>query len=155
MAGRAIGLAFGAREWIAYFVLRWWPKVPRIPKVVIDEPLRFGEVARYTVILGRRLLTYRLTKSLLAVFGPLGNAAARTSRGLNWHGKLEPYVPHHLGGFVAFSLGTLITAVYSGASKRRTRGHGPVGWSVAGLRSGFQRRSAMALAPDRDVDIVA
>jgi len=148
-----IGLAFGAREWIAYFVLRWWPKVPRIPKVVIDEPLRFGEVARYTVILGRRLLTYRLTKSLLAVFGPLGNAAARTSRGLNWHGKLEPYVPHHLGGFVAFSLGTLITAVYLAL-----RSGEPAAMVLsAGLLQVCGAASNVALLwrwlPDRDVDI--
>lgn len=104
------GLAFGLREWIAYAALRWWPRAPRVPKALIDEPLRFDEVARYSVILGRRLLTYRLTKSVLAVLGPLGNAAARTGRGLNWHSKLEPYLPHHLGGFVAFSLGTLAAA---------------------------------------------
>jgi hypothetical protein len=107
-----LGLAFGAREWVAYAALRWWPREPRIPKVTIDEPLRFGEVARYTVILGRRLITYRLTKALLGVFGPIGNAAARTSRGLNWHARIEPYVPHHLGGFIAFSLLALGAAAY-------------------------------------------
>lgn len=107
-----LGLAFGAREWIAYVVLRWWPREPRVPKATINEPLRFGEVARYTVILGRRLLTYRLTKALLGVFGPLGNAAARTSRGLNWHAKLEPYVPHHLVGFIGFSVFAIGAAAY-------------------------------------------
>ena len=107
-----LGLAFGAREWIAYGVLRWWPREPHAPKEAVNEPLTFAEVARYTVILGRRLLTYRLTKSLLAVFGPLGNAAARTSRGLNWHAKMEPYVPHHLGGFIGFSLFALGAATY-------------------------------------------
>ena len=70
-------------------------------------PLQFKEVAQYSVIFGRRLLTYRLSKTLLTVFGPFGNAAARTGRGLNWHSKLEPYIPHHLGGFIAFALGTL------------------------------------------------
>ena len=110
------GLAFGLREWIAYAALRWWPRAPRIPKSVIDEPLRFTEVARYSVILGRRLLTYRLTKSLLAVLGPIGNAAARTGRGLNWHSKVEPYMPHHLGGFIAFSLLTFATAAYVATS---------------------------------------
>ena len=100
-------LAFGAREWVAYAVLRWWPREPRIPKQIVDLPLKFDEVARYSVILGRRLLTYRLTKTLLTVFGPFGNAAARTGRGLNWHSKLEPYIPHHLGGFIAFALVTL------------------------------------------------
>jgi hypothetical protein len=107
-----LGLAFGAREWVAYAVLRWWPREPRIPKVTIDEPLSFGEVARYTVILGRRLLTYRLAKAALGVFGPIGNAAARTSRGLNWHAKIEPYVPHHLGGFIGFSLLAFGIAAY-------------------------------------------
>ena len=107
-----LGLAFGAREWVAYAVLRWWPREPRIPKVTIDEPLSFGEVARYTVILGRRLLTYRLTKAALGVFGPIGNAAARTSRGLNWHARIEPYVPHHLGGFIGFSVLAFGAAAY-------------------------------------------
>lgn len=107
-----MALAFGAREWIAYLALRWWPRELRDPKVLIDEPLHFAEVARYTVIFGRRLLTYRLTKTLLAVFGPLGNAAARTGRGLNWHNRLEPYVPHHLGGFVAFSVLSFGAAVF-------------------------------------------
>ena len=105
-------LAFGAREWIAYIALRWWPREPRLPKRSTDEPLKFAEVARYSVILGRRLLTYRLTKSLLTVFGPFGNAAARTGRGLNWHSKLEPYVPHHLGGFIAFTLVALGAAAF-------------------------------------------
>ena len=107
-----MGLAFSAREWVAYFVLRWWPRAPRIPKHRVDEPLHFDEVARFTVILGRRLLTYRLTKSLLAVFGPIGNAAARTGRGLNWHSRFEPYMPHHFGGFISFSLLTFSAAVY-------------------------------------------
>lgn len=105
-------LAFGAREWIAYSALRWWPREPKIPKQMSDEPLKFAEVARWSVILGRRLLTYRLTKSLLAVFGPFGNAAARTGRGLNWHSKLEPYIPHHLGGFIAFAAGTFGSATF-------------------------------------------
>jgi hypothetical protein len=105
-------LAFGAREWIAYLALRWWPREPRIPKRLTNEPLKFAEVARYSVIFGRRLLAYRLTKSLLAVFGPFGNAAARTGRGLNWHSKLEPYVPHHLGGFIGFAVIALGIAVF-------------------------------------------
>jgi len=100
-------LAFGLREWIAYAVLRWWPREPRVPRQSVDVPLQFKEVAQYSVIFGRRLLTYRLSKTLLTVFGPFGNAAARTGRGLNWHSKLEPYIPHHLGGFIAFALGTL------------------------------------------------
>ena len=107
----ALGLAFGAREWISYAVLRWWPRAPRPPKAAVDEPLRFREVARYSAIFGRQLVAYRLTKSLLTVFGPLGNAAARTGRGLNWHRKVEPYVPHHLGGFILFSLGSVVGAL--------------------------------------------
>lgn len=108
----ALGLAFGAREWIGYAVLRWWPRVPPPAGVVLTEPLRFDEVARYTAISGRRLVAYRLTKSLLTVFGPVGNAAARTGRGLNWHRKIEPYVPHHLGGFILFTLSSMAGAVF-------------------------------------------
>ena len=107
-----MGLAFSAREWVAYMALRFWPRAPRVPEGQTDEPLTFDEIARNSVILGRRLLTYRLTKSLLAVFGPVGNAAARTSRGLNWHSRIEPYVPHHLGGFIAFFLATFGGAIF-------------------------------------------
>jgi hypothetical protein len=108
----ALGLAFSAREWIAYFAMRWWPRPPSPLKPDLDVPLRFPEVGKYTAILGRRLITYRLTKSLLAVFGPLGNVAARTGRGLNLHQKAEPYVPHHLGGFILFSSGAFAVAVF-------------------------------------------
>lgn len=105
--GAALGFAFGAREWLAYIVLRSWPRAPRPTKVKLEEPLHFAEVARYSAIIGRRLLTYRLSKSLLTLFGPFGSAAARTGRGLNWHKRIEPYVPHHFGGFVLFSVATI------------------------------------------------
>ena len=108
----ALGLAFSTREWIAYFAMRWWPHVEAPSKFDIREPLHFPEIGRYTAILGRRLLTYRLTKSLLAVFGPLGNVAARTGRGLNLHQKAERYVPHHFGGFLLFSLGAYALAAF-------------------------------------------
>lgn len=110
----AIGMAFafGAREWIAYTALRWWPRAPIEPRTRRDDPIRFAEIAQNSAIFGRRLLTYRITKSILTVFGPLGNAAARTGRGLNWHMKIEPYVPHHLGGFILFSVATIGTAVF-------------------------------------------
>ncbi len=108
----ALGLAFGVRDWIAYAVIRWWPNEPRPAKVLATEPLRFEEVAQYSAIMGRRMLTYRLTKTLLTVFGPVGNVAARTGRGLNWHRKIEPYVPHHLGGFILFSLGAFGGAAF-------------------------------------------
>jgi hypothetical protein len=49
-----------------------------------------------------------LTKVALTIFGPVGNFAARTGRGLNWHGKIEPYLPHRLSGFV------LIVAITTG-----------------------------------------
>lgn len=114
----ALGLAFSAREWIAYFTMRWWPRAPREPKVELSEPLKFPEVARYTAVMGRRMLTYRISKSLLAVFGPLGNIAARTGRGLKWHQKVEPYVPHYLSGFILFSgvtwAGAALLALRSG-----------------------------------------
>jgi hypothetical protein len=66
----ALGLAFGAREWVAFAVLRWWPRDPKLPRTPVNEPLHFPEVARTTAVVGRRMLTYRLTKSLLAPFGP-------------------------------------------------------------------------------------
>ena len=108
----AMSFAFGARDWIVYAVLRLWPNSLRPMKVVVEERLNFAEVARDSVIVARRLLTYRLTKSLLTVFGPFGNAAARTGRGLNWHTKIEPYLPHHLGGFILFSAGLFGTGIF-------------------------------------------
>ena len=95
-----LGLAFGMREWIAYGVIRFWPKAAHVPDRPSAEPLGFAEVARTTAVSGRRLLTYRLTKIALTVFGPVGNFAARTGRGLNWHGRIEPYLPHRLSGFI-------------------------------------------------------
>lgn len=108
----ALGLAFGAREWIAYITLRLWPRAPREPRFPTSDPLKFQEVARYTAILGRRLLTYRLSKSVLTIFGPIGNVAARTGRGLKVHQKLDRYVPHHLGGFILFCASAFAGAVF-------------------------------------------
>lgn len=112
-----VGLIFGAREWIAYAALRFWPRVTVSPRILRDDPLRFREIAANSAIYGRRMLTYRLSKVALAVLGPLGNAAARTGRGLNWHRKVEPYLPHHLAGFILFTAGAwggaVVTAVRS------------------------------------------
>ena len=81
----------------------------------------FAEIARNTAISGRRLLTYRLTKVALTIFGPLGNFAARTGRGLNWHSKIEPYLPHSLTGFILFALGTAGAGVLACAAASRRR----------------------------------
>lgn len=108
----AMALVFGLREWFAYAALRWWPRTPRPARLKLVEPLHFAEVATNSAVYGRRMLTYRMTKSLLTVFGPFGNAAARTGRGLNWHKRIEPYLPHHLGGFILFSLTTLGGSVF-------------------------------------------
>jgi hypothetical protein len=106
------GLAFGIREWFAYLAIRFWPRKRRPTKKEVAEPLHFAEVARYTSIAGRQMLTYRLSKTLLTVFGPFGNAAARTGRGLNLHKKIEPYLPHHLGTFCLFAAGAWGAAVF-------------------------------------------
>ncbi len=101
-----MGLAFGMREWVAYGVIRYWPKAAHVPTRPIVDPLGFAEIARNTAVSGRRLLTYRITKIALTVFGPIGNIAARTGRGLNWHAKIEPYLPHRLSGFILIALAT-------------------------------------------------
>ena len=133
----ALGFAFGAREWIAYAALRWWPREPSPPRSPTSEPLHFEEVARYSATLGRRLLTYRLTKSLLTVFGPVGNVAARTGRGLKWHEKLEPYLPHHLGGFIIFT-----AAAWGGAAFLALRSGEPA--AMVGATGLFQIGAAAA-----------
>lgn len=99
-----MALAFGAREWIALVVVRWWPKAAHVPGQPLDAPLGFAEVARNTAVSGRRLLTYRLAKVALTIFGPVGNFAARTGRGLGWTSKIEPYMPHSLPGFLLFGI---------------------------------------------------
>lgn len=101
-----MALVFGAREWIAYVVLRLWRRTPPELRVYRDDRLRFAEIASNSAIYGRRMLTYRLGKVLLAVLGPFGSAAARTGRGLKWHKRIEPYLPHHLGGFMLFTIAT-------------------------------------------------
>lgn len=108
----AIGmaLAFAAREWIAWGVVRWWPRAAHVPDRPVEAPLDFAEVARNTAISGRRLLTYRLTKVALTLFGPAGNFAARTGRGMGWHNKAEPYLPHSLPGFILFAAASVIGA---------------------------------------------
>ena len=107
-----MGLAFGMREWVAYAVIRFWPKAAHVPTRPIVDPLGFAEIGRNTAVSGRRLLTYRITKIALTVFGPVGNFAARTGRGLNWHGKIEPYLPHRLSGFVLLALATAGGALF-------------------------------------------
>ena len=114
----AMGLAFGAREWIAFAVIRFWPKAAHVPRRRVTDPLDWPEIARATVISARRMITYRLSKVALAMFGPLGNFAARTGRGLNWHNRMEPYLPHRLSGFILFAIvaagGAGVLAVMSG-----------------------------------------
>ncbi|WP_324807075.1 hypothetical protein SH584_11090 [Sphingomonas sp. LY29] len=101
-----IGLAFGIREWIALAVIRFWPKTKRLPASPRETPLDWPELARSSIISGRKLITYRLSKIALTVFGPIGNFAARTGRGMGWHARIEPYLPHRLSGFIAMSLAT-------------------------------------------------
>ncbi|QIK78244.1 hypothetical protein G7077_04330 [Sphingomonas piscis] len=105
-------LAYGLREWAAILLMRRGRLETDAPDVPTDEPLLFAEVAQNTVITSRRMLTYRLTKNLLAVFGPFGNFAARTGRGLQLHSRLEPYMPHRLGGFAAFAATAIAVATF-------------------------------------------
>jgi hypothetical protein len=109
----AIGmaLAYGAREWVAAaLVLLFFQRKPSTQNPS-DEVLRFAEVARNTVINSRRRLAFRLTKNILTVFGPFGNFAARTGRGLLLDRKLEPYMPHHQKGFSIFAALTGVGAI--------------------------------------------
>lgn len=107
-----VGLAFGMREWAAYAVIRFWPRSPRAPLRPRDDRLCFAEIARITALSGRRLLTYRMTKVALTIFGPFGNFAARTGRGMGWHNRIEPFLPHRLSGFILFSLATTGAAIF-------------------------------------------
>ncbi len=107
-----MALAFGAREWIAYATVRWWPKAAFVPRRTISAPLGLAEIARNTAATGRRLLTYRISKVVLTMFGPAGNVAARTGRGLNWDRRIEPYLPHRLSGFILFAILSAAGAIF-------------------------------------------
>ncbi len=113
-----IALAFGAREWIAFAVIRFWPKAAHVPLRPTVEPLAWPEIGRVSVISARRMISYRLTKIALAIFGPIGNVAARTGREMGWHSRIEPYLPHHQSGFILFALlagaGAVLLTIYSG-----------------------------------------
>ena len=101
----------------------------------------FAEVARNTAISGRRLLTYRMTKIALTMFGPVGNFAARTGRGLNWHSKIEPYLPHRLSGFILFALATGGRRRVPRAAERRAGGDDRRGGADADRRGVGQHRA--------------
>ncbi len=105
-------LAYAARDWIATLMMRMLPSVDPIAEGSDSAPLGLTEIARQTVITSRRLLTYRLTKNILTIFGPFGNFAARTGRGMGWHSRIEPYMPHRLSGFILFALSTLCGAIF-------------------------------------------
>lgn len=130
-------LAYGARDWIATLAMRLLPSAEEAPERRDDTPLGFAEIARHTVVTSRRLLTYRLTKNILTVFGPFGNFAARTGRGMGWHNRLEPYMPHRLSGFILFAA---LTA--AGAALLATRSGEPAAMIVA---AGVFQLSAVAL----------
>jgi hypothetical protein len=115
MGPAGMALAFASREWVGTALMRLWPSPERLAERPVTEPLTLWEAARETVVTSRRLLTYRLTKNLLTVFGPFGNLAARTGRGLGWHARLEPYMPHRFAGFVLFALVTGGIAVFLAA----------------------------------------
>lgn len=105
-------LVFGLREWAAAIVTALVSSDVKPTKFPTDAPLTLAEVARDTVVASRRRLTYRITKNLLTVLGPFGNAAARTGRGLNWHSRLEPYLPHKKSGFWFFALVTGAISIF-------------------------------------------
>ena len=130
-------LAYAARDWIATLLMRLLPSPEPIPDNSDDTPLGFAEIARHTVVTSRRLLTYRLTKNILTVFGPFGNFAARTGRGMGWHSRIEPYMPHRLTGFILFAVLTLCGAVLL-----TTRSGEPAAMIVA---AGVFQLSAVAL----------
>lgn len=105
-APAGMALAYGAREWLALILTFLFFTNRLATATPTDEVLKFPEVARNTVVGSRRRLAFRLTKNILAVFGPFGNVAARTGRGLQLDKKLEPYMPHNRTGFTLFALVT-------------------------------------------------
>ena len=130
-------LAYAARDWIATLMMRILPSADPIAEGSDSVPLGLAEIARQTVITSRRLLTYRLTKNILTIFGPFGNFAARTGRGMGWHSRIEPYMPHRLSGFILFALST-----FSGAIFLAMRSGEPAAMIVA---AGVFQLSAVAL----------
>ena len=79
-----------------------WPRTRAEPRIHLDDPLRFAEIAANSAIYGRRMLTYRLSKAAADRVRAVRQCRCANRPGLNWHKKMEPYVPHHLGGFMLF-----------------------------------------------------
>ncbi len=156
-----VALAFGMREWLAYAAVRFWPGMAPRPTRLIPLPLSFAEIAQNTALSGRRLLTYRMTKIALTLFGPLGNVAARTGRGLNWHNRIEPFLPHRLWGFILMALttfaGALILAWRSGEPAAMVAAAGLMqlagaSANIAGLWKYLPNRDDPDLRVDEDDD---
>ena len=130
-------LAFGIREYFATAIIRFTQKEVMASRKPTDDPLEFAEIARNTVVTSRRMITYRLTKNMLAIFGPFGNFAARTGRGLKYHSRLEPYMPHRQSGFALFASVTtaiaIVLAMRSGKPLAMVAGAGAMQLSALAL----------------------
>jgi hypothetical protein len=70
-----------------------------------SAPLTFAEAAGATESTARRRLSYRLVKTVFAVFlGPVGNVAARTGRGAGrFDSKLSKMMPRGWTGIAIFT----------------------------------------------------
>lgn len=98
-----------AREWGGLFATALFAG-PRPPsRVVRDYPVTFREAAVQTEATARRRLGYRLLRTILVMFGPLGSFAARTGRGAGrLDQKIGRWLPRSWAGFVIFTAATAV-----------------------------------------------
>jgi hypothetical protein len=85
-------LVLAIREWVALAV-SLIPALRRSadPNVTpVETPLTWREVVAITGRKARHRLAYRIGKSVLGIFGPFGNIAARTARGMGAHRRVAP-----------------------------------------------------------------
>lgn len=94
-----IGLAVGLREWLAMVLAILFLPKPKSREKPVSAPLQFAEVAARSFRQSQRVLAYRVAKTILGVFGPIGSATARTGRNLKWDRRIIPHIPKARGGF--------------------------------------------------------
>jgi hypothetical protein len=97
-----------AREWggLLATALFAGPRSP--PRDVPDSPITFREAAVQTEATARKRLGYRLLRTLLILFGPLGSFAARTGRGAGrLDQKIGQLMPRSRAGFAMFTAAML------------------------------------------------
>lgn len=105
---QAAAVVLAAREWggLLATALFAGPRPPQ--RVIPDRPVTFKDAVVQTEATARKRLGYRLLRTILILFGPLGSLAARTGRGAGRvDQKIGRLMPRSRLGFATFTAATL------------------------------------------------